>query len=199
MTSQPKTFLTPAEYLAIERQNEYRSEYIGGDMVAMTGASRRHNIIAVNITSSVDGQLADRPCEIYANDMRVRIASRREYAYTYPDVVVVCGEPQFEDDHLDTLLNPTVLVEVLSESTERYDRGKKFSFYRAIESLTEYVLVAQDEYNVERYLRQPNGRWLLSDHSSLEDVVELTSVRCTLALRDVYKKVSLPPSDLKGG
>ncbi|HEX8146127.1 MAG TPA: Uma2 family endonuclease [Pyrinomonadaceae bacterium] len=200
MTSQPKiTYLTPGEYLAVERQNEYRSEYIDGEMVAMTGASRRHNIIAVNITSSLDRQLADRPCEIYAGDMRVRIASRREYAYTYPDVVVVCGEPQFEDEHLDTLLNPTVIVEVLSESTERYDRGKKFSFYRAIESLAEYVLVAQDEFKVEQYVQRPDGRWLLSDHSSLETVVELASVKCSLALRDVYKKVSLPPSDLKEG
>lgn len=200
MTSHPRpTYLTPEEYLAVERRNEYKSEYIGGEMVAMTGASRRHNIIGVNITASLDRQLASRPCEIYANDMRVRIASRREYAYAYPDVVVVCGEPQFEDDHLDTLLNLTLLIEVLSESTERYDRGKKFSFYRTIESLAEYVLVAQDEHRVERYVRQPDGRWLLSDHRSLEDVVELASVRCALALRDVYKKVSLPPSDLKEG
>jgi Uma2 family endonuclease len=200
MTSQPKTtYLTPEEYLAIERQNEYKSEYIDGEMVAMTGASRRHNIIAVNITSSLDRQLTGRPCEIYANDMRVRIASRREYAYAYPDVVVVCGEPQFEDGHLDTLLNPTVLVEVLSESTERYDRGKKFSFYRAIGSLAEYVLVAQDEYRIEQYVRQPDGRWMLSDHRLPEDVVNLASIQCDLALRDVYKKVSLPPSDLKGG
>jgi Uma2 family endonuclease len=200
MTSQPKqTYLTPEEYLAVERRNEYKSEYIDGEMVAMTGASRRHNIIAVNITASLDGQLTGRPCEIYANDMRVRIASKREYAYTYPDVVVVCGEPQFEDDHLDTFLNPTVLVEVLSESTERYDRGKKFSFYRTIESLAEYVLVAQDEYKVEQYVRQPDGRWLLADHSSPEDVVEIASVQCALALRDVYKKVVLPPSDLQEG
>jgi Uma2 family endonuclease len=199
MTSQPKTHLTPAEYLAVERQNEYKSEYINGEIFAMTGASRRHNIIGVNITRELSQQLRGGPCEIYANDMRVRIASRREYAYTYPDVVVACGEPQFEDGHLDTLLNPTVLIEVLSESTERYDRGKKFSFYRTIESLVEYVLVAQDEYKVEQYTKEPNGRWMLSDHRSLEDVVELASVQCALALRDVYEKISLPPMDLKEG
>lgn len=200
MISRPKTtYLTPEEYLAVERQNEYKSEYIDGEMVAMVGASRRHNIIGVNITRELSQQLRGGPCEIYANDMRVKIASRREYAYTYPDVVVVCGEPQFEDGHLDTLLNPTVLIEVLSESTERYDRGKKFSFYRAIESLAEYVLVAQDEYRVEQYVRQQDGRWMLSDHRSLENVVELASVQCNLALREVYEKVSLPPIDLKEG
>jgi Uma2 family endonuclease len=190
MFSQPKTYLTPDEYLAIERRNEYKSEYVDGEMVAMTGASRRHNIINVNIVGELGRQLRGRPCEVYASDMRVRIPTTR--AYMYPDVVIVCGEPRLEDDYLDTLLNPTVLVEVLSESTERYDRGKKFSFYRTIESLAEYVLVAQDEYRVEQYAKQPDGRWLLTDHRSTEDVVELASVECTLRLSDVYEKVSLP-------
>jgi Uma2 family endonuclease len=199
MSTQPKTYLRPEEYLAIERRNEYKSEYIDGEMVAMTGASRRHNIITFNVVKALGRQLEGRPCEGYAGDMRVRIASRREYAYTYPDVVVVCGEPQFEDGHLDTLLNPTVLIEVLSESTELYDRGKKFSFYRAIESLAEYVLVAQDEYKVEKYAKQPDGRWLLSDHRSPEDVVELASVECALALREIYDKVALPPVDVPEG
>jgi Uma2 family endonuclease len=199
MTSQPKTYLTPEEYLAVERQNEYKSEYIDGEMLAMTGASRRHNIITFNVANALGPQLRGRPCEGYVNDMRVRIASKRDYAYTYPDVVIVCGEPRFEDDHLDTLLNPTVVIEVLSESTERYDRGKKFSLYRAIESLAEYVLVAQDEHKVEKYSKQTDGRWLLSDHRSPEDVVELTSIQCVFALREIYDKVALPPSDLKEG
>jgi Uma2 family endonuclease len=199
MSTRPKTYLTSEEYLAVERRNEYKSEYIDGDMVAMTGASRRHNLIAVNITREISQQLRGRPCEGYASDMRVRIQSKRGCAYTYPDVVVVCGEPRFEDDYLDTLLNPTVIIEVLSESTERYDRGKKFGFYRTIESLAEYVLVAQDEYRVEQYARQPDGRWLLSDHRSPEDVVELPSVECSLALRDVYEKVTLPATELKEG
>lgn len=195
MTSRPKiTYLPPEEYLAIERQNEYKSEYIDGEMVAMTGASRRHNIIGVNITRELSQQLRGRPCEIYANDMRVRIVSRREYAYTYPGMVIVCGEPQFEDGHLDTLLDPVVLIEVLPESTERYDRGKKFGLYRTIESLAEYVLVAQDEYSIEQHVKQAGGRWLLSDHRSPADVVELTSIQCTLALREVYEKIVLPPS-----
>lgn len=190
MSSQPKTYLTPEEYLAIERKAAYKNEYIDGVMVAMTGASRRHNLIAVNITGELRQQLRGQPCETYAADMRVRIPSTR--LYTYPDVVVVCGEPQFEDEHVDTLLNPALIVEVLSESTELYDRGKKFSFYRTVESLAEYLLVAQDECRVEQYVKQPGGRWLLSDFRSPEDVVELTSIQCRLALREVYEKVTLP-------
>jgi Uma2 family endonuclease len=198
MTSQPKTtYLTPEEYVAFERKATYKNEYIDGEVVAMTGASRRHNIIGVNISGELRQQLKGRTCEAYASDMRVRIPSKR--MYTYPDVVVVCDEPQFEDDYLDTLLNPTVIIEVLSKSTERYDRFKKFAFYRTIESLAEYVLVAQHEYRVEQYAKQSDGRWVLSDHRSPEGVVELTSIQCTLALREVYDKVSLPPSDLKEG
>jgi Uma2 family endonuclease len=163
----------------------------------MTGASRRHNLISVNISAELRQQLKGRTCEAYASDMRVRIPSKR--MYTYPDVVVVCEEPQFEDDYLDTLLNPTVIIEVLSESTERYDRFKKFAFYRTIEPLAEYILVAQHEHRIEQYTKQSDGRWLLSDHRSPQDVVELASIQCTLALREVYEKVSLPPSDLKEG
>jgi Uma2 family endonuclease len=190
MSSQPTTYLTPEEYLAIERRAEYKSEYIDGGMVAMTGASRRHNLIAVNLTRELSQQLRGRPCESYAGDMRVRVASTR--LYTYPDVVVVCGEPQFEDDYVDTLLNPTLIVEVLSESTELYDRGKKFGFYRTIESLTEYLLVAQDEHRIEQYVKQPDERWLLSDYRSPEADIEMTSIQCELRLREVYEKVALP-------
>jgi Uma2 family endonuclease len=189
MSSQPKTCLTPEEYLAAERRNEFKSEYIDGEMVAMISASRRHGLIAFNIATLLGPQLRGRPCEGYLSDMRVRIPTTR--MYTYPDAVVVCGEPQFEDDDLDTLLNPTLIVEVLSESTERYDRGRKFGFYRTIESLAEYVLVAQDEYRIEQYAKRPDGRWLLTDHRSPEDSVELASIQCTLALREVYEKVDL--------
>jgi Uma2 family endonuclease len=190
MSSQPTTHLTPEEYLAIERRAEYKSEYIDGEIIAMTGASRRHNLIAVNITREISQQLKGRRCEGYGSDMRVRVPSTR--LYTYPDVVVVCGEPEFEDDFVDTLLNPTLIVGALSESTELYDRGKKFGFYRTIESLAEYLLVAQDECRVEQYVKQPDGRWLLSDYRAPEEVVELGSIQCRLALREVYDKVSFP-------
>src|SRR5437868_8492820 len=141
MSSQPKTLLTPEEYLAIERKAEYRSEYLNGEMFAMTGASRKHNLIALNIAGELRQQLKSKPCEAYVNDMRVRIPATD--LYTYPDVTVVCGDPEFEDAFIDTLLNPTLLIEVLSESTESYDRGKKFGYYRTIQSLAEYLLVAQ--------------------------------------------------------
>ena len=190
MSSQPATRLTPEEYLAIERKSEYRSEYLDGEIVAMTGASRRHNLITVNITREISKQLKGRPCEAYATDMRVRVPSTR--LYTYPDIAVVCDEPQFEDDYLDTLLNPTLIIKVLSESTEAYDRGKKFAFYRTIESLKEYLLVAQDEYRIEQYAKQQDRRWLLSDYRSLDDTIQLTSIECKLVLKEVYEKVTLP-------
>lgn len=196
MSTQPKTCLTPEEYLAFERKAEYKNEYIDGEVYGMTGASREHNLITVNLGREVSQQLRGRPCEVYASEMRVRIPKR---GYMYPDLVVVCDKPRFEDGHLDTLVNPTVIIEVLSDSTERYDRGKKFGLYRTVESLAEYVLVAQDEYRVEQYVKQPDGRWLLSDHRSPEDVVELASVRCAFALREVYEKVTLPPVDLEEG
>lgn len=193
MSTQPTSYLTPAEYLAIERKSEYKSEYIDGVIVAMTGASRKHNLISFNLAGEINRQLKGRPCEGYAGDMRVRVPSTR--LYTYPDVVVVCDEPQFEDDQVDTLLNPTLIVEVLSKSTEIYDRGTKFSFYRTIETLAEYLLVAQNECRVEHYIRQAEGRWLLSDYHSLDDTVALASVGCELALREVYDKVALPQDD----
>lgn len=181
--------LTPEEYLAAERKAENKSELIDGAVVAMTGASRRHNLIAVNLTREISLQLKGRPCEEYASGMRVRVPSAS--LYTYPDVAVVCGEPQFEDDHADTLLNPTLIVEVLSESTEAFDRGKKFDTYRTIESLAEYLLVSQGTYRIEQHTKQADGRWLLSEYHSLHDAVVLTSIQCKLALREVYDKIKL--------
>jgi len=190
MSSQPTSYLTPEEYLALERQAEYKNEYVDGEVVAMTGASRKHNLIVFNIAREISQQLKGRPCEGYSGDMRVRIPSTR--LYTYPDVVIVCGEPQFEDDYVDTLLNPTVIIEVLSESTELYDRGKKFGFYRTIPSLAEYLLIAQDEQRIEQYTKQQDGRWLLSEYRSTDDVAEMASIQCELALKEVYDKVVLP-------
>lgn len=188
MSSQSTTYLTPEEYLALERKAELKSEYIDGEIVAMTGASRKHNLVVVNLTGEIRRQLRGRSCEAYANDMRVRVPSNR--LYTYPDVVVVCDEPQFEDQEFDTLLNPTVIIEVLSESIELYDRGKKFSFYRTLESLAEYLLIAQDECRIEQFVRQSDGGWLLSEHRSPEDAVKLDSIQCSLELREVYDKVA---------
>jgi Uma2 family endonuclease len=192
MSSEIKPFITPAEYLLLERQAEYRNEYLNGEIFAMTGASRKHNLITSNISAEFIRQLKGRNCEAYVSDMRVKVAATG--LYTYPDVVVVCGEPKFEDAYVDTLLNPTVLVEVLSNSTERYDRIAKSSYYRTLDSLTEHLLVAQDRYRVEQYVRQADSQWVLSDYRSLDQVVELQSIGCSLLLRDVYDKVSIDPA-----
>src|SRR5436853_6974426 len=162
MSQQLKSFVSPDEYLRLECQAEYKSEYLNGEIFAMSGASRQHNLITVNIGAELNRQLRGKPCEAYMSDMRVKVRSNT--FYTYPDVAVVCGEPQFEDKEVDTLLNPTLLVEVLSQSTERYDRISKTSYYRTIDSLQEHLLVAQHEVRVEQYLRQPDGQWRPTNH-----------------------------------
>jgi Uma2 family endonuclease len=189
MSRQVKTYISEEEYLAIERAAEYKNEYVNGEIFAMTGASRKHNVISGNIFGELRERLKGKPCEIYHSDMRVKAPAAR--SYVYPDVVVVCGNPQFEDGFIDTLLNPTLVVEVLSKSTGSYNRLAKAAYYRTIESLTEYLLVAQEEYRVEQYVKQVDGRWLLSDVRSLESVLELKSIDCSLALRDLYNKVSI--------
>lgn len=188
MASQTKTYFTAEEYLASERAAEYKSEYFDGEIFAMTGASRRHNIVSINVSTALNTQLKGRPCEAYAGDMRVKVAPSG--LYTYPDIVVVCGEPKFEDEHVDTLTNPTLIVEVLSKSTEGYDRGRKFEHYRKLESLAEYLLIAQDKVHVEHYVRQSDNQWLLSETDDAQDAIELPSISCRLALADAYDKVS---------
>lgn len=188
MSSHPQTQqVSPEEYLAAERRAEYKSEYFAGEILAMTGASREHNLISLNIGSSLNIQLRGRPCEAYANDLRVKVSRRG--AYVYPDVVVVCGEPEFEDKEVDTLLNPTLVVEVLSPSTERDDRGRKWEHYRRLPSLAEFLLVAQDQPRIEHYLRQESGLWLFHDATEEDAILELSSIGCTLALRDTYDKL----------
>ena len=188
MSRQVKTYITPEEYLAFERKAENKNEYVNGEIFAMTGASRKHNLIVGNLVRELGQQLKGKPCEVYPGEMRVKAPASR--SYVYPDVVVVCSEPQFEDDHFDTLLNPTLVVEVLSKSTESYNRLAKSSYYRTIESLSEYLLVSQEEYRVEQYLKQADGRWLLSDVRLLESLIELTSIGCSLALRDIYDRIT---------
>ena len=187
MAALPKTGILPAEYLTLDRQAETRSEYIDGEMVAMSDASRWHNLITGNVVGELRQRLKTAPCEVYPSDMRVYTPDTG--SYLYPDVVVVCGSPELADARMDILLNPTVLVEVLSESTEAHDRGRKFEGYRGLPSLREYLLVAQDTPHVERYVRQPNGDWLFTDFHGLEAVVRLPSLDCDLPLAEVYDKV----------
>jgi Uma2 family endonuclease len=189
MPSQPKPRLTPEDYLAIERSADFKSEYFDGEIFAMTGASEPHNLIVINTVRELSVQLKKRPCKLYANDMRVKVDPTG--LYTYPDLVVVCGKAQLADPHLDTLLNPTLIVEVLSDSTEAYDRGRKFEHYRKLESLVEYVLISQHWPHVESYRRQPDHHWLLTECSGLDSVLRLESIDCELALAEIYDKVEL--------
>jgi Uma2 family endonuclease len=187
MSSQRKTLLSPEEYLALERKSEIKHEYFAGEVFAMVGASRRHNLITANIIRILGNQLLTRPCNVYPSDMRVKVSATGKY--TYPDVVAACEEEKFDDAENDTLLNPVVIIEVLSESTEAYDRGKKFEQYQAIESLTEYLLVAQDPYRIEQFVRQGSREWRYSEYHDAEDMVRLTAIGCELAVKDVYAKV----------
>jgi len=190
MSALAKPRLTPEEYLARERKAEFKSEYFAGETFAMAGATRPHTLVVANLVRRLGNQLESRPCEVYPTDMRVKVAPTG--LYTYPDIAVVCGRPQFEDENEDNLLSPTVLIEVLSESTEKYDRGKKFEHYRRIGSLREYVLVAQDECRVERFERQPDGAWLLSVMDRMEDTLKLPAIGCELPLAEIYDKVQFP-------
>lgn len=192
MATAAKQLLTAEQYLAIERAAEFKSEFFAGEMFAMAGASEEHNLVVANVVGELHAQLKGRPYRLYPSDMRVRVSATG--LYTYPDVTVVCGERRFDDEKNDTLLNPTLIVEVLSPTTEAYDRGDKFAHYRRLDSLREYLLIAQDRQRVERYARQADGQqWLLTEFSDPEAVVPLPSIGCELALADVYDKVDLTP------
>ena len=191
MSAQPESFLTAQDYLVWERQQETRHEYLEGQVFAMTGASRAHNMLCANILASLHGQLRDKPCEIYVNDMRVKVSETG--MYTYPDLVAACGEPRFEDQAVDTLLNPVLIIEVLSDSTERYDRGAKFTHYRSVVSLKEYLLVSQHESRVEHYVRQPGNHWLLTEYQEMQDRIDLNSLDSYLLLAEIYERIFPSP------
>lgn len=184
--------MTPEEYLARERVAETRSEYVAGRIQAMTGASEAHNLIAGNVFAGLHARLRGRPCRVYTADMRVKVSGAG--LYTYPDVVALCGTPEFEDARMDTLLNPAAIVEVLSEPTERYDRGEKFARYRRLESLREYVLVAQERVMVEHYARQ-GDLWVLSELSRLDAALPLSALDVELPLSEVYERVAPFPEE----
>ena len=183
---------TPEEYLALERKAPFKSEFYRGEIFAMSGASREHSLVAGNFYRVLGNQLLDRPCEAHIADMRVRVLPTG--LYTYPDVVAVCGEPRFEDDQVDTLLNPSLIVEVLSPSTEDYDRGKKFDHCRRIESLREYVLVSQDRVRVERFTRQGED-WVLTIIEQRKATLGLASVGVDIPLRVIYARVEVPDAE----
>jgi Uma2 family endonuclease len=185
---------TVAEYLAFERASETKHEYFNGEIFAMAGASEPHNLIAWNIGGELHDRLKDGPCRAYVSDMRVRCPSGLR---TYPDVTAVCGDPRFEDERRDTLVNPLAIFEVLSPSTEKYDRGNKFENYQAIPTLREYVLVHQDRMRVEHYSRREGGdEWVLRVVTDPEASVRFPALGCEIALSEIYAKVELPAGKL---
>jgi Uma2 family endonuclease len=190
MSTAAKTLLTPQEYLAKERQADFRSEFYRGEMFAMAGASWEHTLIKDNLARQAGNQLERGPCRVLTSDLRVKISATG--LYTYPDLTIVCDEPEFDDAKFDTLLNPRVVVEVLSDSTEKYDRGAKFGNYRQLPSVQEYVLVSQDEALVERYVRQEDGTWTLKDFRGLDQTFEFATVPVKTPLADIYSGVKFP-------
>ena len=183
--------MTAQDYLDWEHRQDIRHEYYDGEVYAMTGASREHNLLSGNTFSALHGQLRGRNREVYNNDMRVKVSETG--MYTYPDIVAACGRSEFEDAEFDTLLNPALIVEVLSDSTERYDRGAKFGHYRNLSSLQDYLLVSQAECRVEHYRRQDASHWLLSEYRGMQDMVELDALGCRLLLADMYERVLMRP------
>ncbi len=193
MTALSTRSVSPLEYLAFERQATERHELFDGVIKAMSGASRVHNLIVANAIINLGNQLKGRPCEAYVNDMRVAAPSGANYFY--PDLAVACGEPKLEDRHGDTLLNPTLLLEVLSPTTESHDRGRKFHSYRSIGALQQYVLISQERLHVEVFTRTSDTSWSLTEYVGLDAVVPLPSIGCQLSLAEIYDRISFSQAD----
>ena len=189
MASQAAPKLSAEDYLALERSHPEKYQFVSGDIFLMGDASAEHNLITTNIIGELRTLLKQKPCRVYANDLRVKVDPSG--LYTYPDIVVSCGEERFDDQQKDTLLNPIVLIEVLSESTEAYDRGGKFAHYRQLESLQDYLLVGQTEPHVECYSRQDDEHWLLSEAKGLEAELMIPALKCQLSLAEIYAKLAL--------
>lgn len=188
MSAQPLTRVTPEEYLEADRVAEYKSEYYDGIVYAMSGGTYTHSLIANNFGAVLWQALRGGRCTVTSGDVRVRVTPS---TYVYPDIVVVCGEPAFAGDRRDIILNPVLVVEVLSPSTEAHDRGLKFIRYRTAETLQEYILVSQEEARVEMYRRQPGGEWLLTDYSGLDSACALGSINCSIPLAEIYAGVTI--------
>ncbi len=188
MTLKPKPHLSFDDWLAAERESlDERTEYLEGEVFAMAGGTAEHNAIISNINRELGNRFKGRPCQVYASGMRLHIETAG--AGKYPDLMALCGEQRFHDDRRDLLLNPSLIGEVLSSSTEGYDRGDKFALYRQVPSLKGYLLVAQHRVQVDLYIRDDAGRWVLTSFDRPTDELKLPSIDCTLALADVYDKV----------
>lgn len=189
MAAEPRAKMTVEEYLEFDRASEVKHEYYDGEVFAMAGATYDHNVIVGNTYACLRSQLQSGPCRANLSDLRVQAGTSG--LLTYPDLTVVCGSPQFVFGQRDVLLNPVLIVEVLSPSTEAYDRGRKFAHYRTIDTLRGYVLIAQDEYRIEHFARQANDLWVLSDATCPDGTLHLPTLGCALPLADVYRETAL--------
>ena len=192
VSTQPKVRITPEEYLALERKAETRSEYLDGEMFPMPGVTLQHVRIVVNLLVYLNTQFRDRPFEALGPELRLKVSPTG--LYTYPDVMILGSDAKSEDTHNDTMLDPCVIFEVLSDSTESYDRGKKFAHYRSLDSLKEYFLVSQKEFRVERFARQEEGNWLYSEVTDPKGAIEIASAACRLQISQIYERVRFEDS-----
>lgn len=187
MATDSKHLISPEEYLAIERASPEKSEYLNGEIFAMGRESPRQVLIVTNLVAELGTQLKEHDCSVFSTNLRVLVS--KTGLYTYPDVVVICNGLQYVDDFRDTIANPVLIIEVLSKSTQNYDRGQKFEHYRTFNSLMEYVLIAQDRIHVEHNVRQPDNSWLLSETGDINGIIELPTIKCRLSLTEIYDKV----------
>lgn len=189
MSAVTKRKLSVADYLAFERSAEQKHEFLNGEAFAMAGASREHNILKENLSVELGGRLKGGPCRTFSSDQRVKV--ERTGLYTYPDLVIVCGQATYDPDDRDTLVNPQVIFEILSPSTESYDRGAKFRHYQRLPSVKEYVLVSQDQVQLERFVRQPDETWVLKTFDGEDGEFSLVTVAVTVPLADLYRGVEI--------
>lgn len=182
-------FIAPEAYLAQERKSELKSEYIDGMVYSMSGASEAHNLIVLNVGAKLNLQLADLPCRVYPSDMKVGLPGL--HRFFYPDLSVTCEKPEFADEHTDILLNPLVIIDVLSDSTSAFDRGKKFQSYQEIPGFQEYLLISQDEPLVERFVRSSDGNWIYTKFSGADDRVAFASIQFSIELKEIYAKTGV--------
>ncbi len=191
MSTLAKKHYTVEEYFELEARAEYKNEYYQGEIFAMAGATIAHNDIVANLIGELRETLRGSPCRVMPSDTRIKC---RTSLYTYPGALIVCGEREIlKFQNLETLLNPRVVFEVLSESTESYDRGKKFEHYQSIATFEEYVLVAQDRAHVDHFVRQTDGSWRLTMMDGLESTLRLATVNCALPFQAIFEGVTLPP------
>lgn len=182
-----KTLMSESEYLEEERKALTKSEYYKGEVFAMSGASKNHNRIVASIIITIGQFLKSKSCHIYPSDLRVH--NLENGLYTYPDVTIVCGKEEYQDEEFDTLLNPTIIVEVLSPKTEEYDRGTKFKLYRSIPSLKNYVMISSTDFSAEVYTRMENNEWNLNMTKEKEGIIHISAIDFDLSLNDVYAQV----------